>query len=218
MTEPKATSRRPVEATPWPEKLDAHVVSPGPRPRVHGYALQEDLARHYDFGEFLVTALVGTPPSPSWGRAVNMALIILGGGGVDTAAVHVATLARRCGADERSVLETGMLALLEQVSAEAAAPSASSEPTPAALEFHRSLPSEVQDTVGVPTSTVCCHADRVLSAAGLSSPMQRMVARSVARLPTLAAEAMAATRNDVRGYPMQLPNFDYQPPRSDGHD
>jgi len=218
MSESKRSAPRPVEANPWPDKLDAHVVSPGPPPRVHGYALCEDLARHYDFGEFLVTALVGTPPTASWGRAVNMALVVLGGAGVDGAGVHVATLARRCGADDRSALQTGMLGLVEEVSAEVSAPPSDAAATTAALEFHRLLPDDVQGAVGVPVSTVRRHALRVLTEAGLSSPMQQMVALSIARLPTLAAEAMAVPRSDVRGYPMQLPAFDYQPPPGDTHE
>lgn len=220
MSKSDTSAQRPVEATPWPERLDAHVVSPGPRTRVHGYALCEDLARHYDFGEYLVTALVGVPPTPPWGRAVNMALTVLGGVGVDSASVHVATLARRCGADERSTLETGMLGLVEEVASEVTRPPApASAPTESALEFYRSLPDEVQTILGEPTSSLRRYALRLLSEAGLSSPMQQMVAVSVARLPALGAETIAVRRGDVRGYPMQLPNFEYQPPPPrDDHD
>ena len=217
MSEPDAPPARPVEANSWPQKLDAHIVSPTEEPRVHGYSVRDDLARHYDFGEFLLTALVGIPPTPSWGQAVNMALIVLGGAGVDSAGVHVATLARRCGADDRSTLQTGLLGLLEEVSAELAHPSASAV-TASALEFYRSLPDDVQTTLGEPTSPLRPYALRVLAEAGLSSPMQQMVALSIARLPTLAAEAMAVPSGDVRGYPMQLPKFDYQPPSGDGHE
>jgi hypothetical protein len=219
MNESDTSPWRPVEATAWPEKLDAHVVSPGEHPRVHGYALSEDLARHYDFGEYLVTALVGTPPGRSWGRAVNMALIVLGGEGVQSAAVHVATLARRCGADERSTLQTGMLGLLEEVCAELSpAPTSESTPSASALDFYRSLPDEVQRIVGEPTSSLKIFALRVLAEAGLCSPMQQRIALSVARLPTLAAEAMAVPRGDVRGYPTRLPEFDYHRPREDSDD
>ncbi|MBV1857493.1 MAG: hypothetical protein KUG77_03710 [Nannocystaceae bacterium] len=219
MSESKESPPRPVEANSWPDKLDANVVSPGPRPRVHGYALCEDLARHYDFGEFLVTALVGAPPTPCWGRAVNMALIALGGVGVEHASVHVATLARRCGADDRSTLQAGLLSLVEEVTAEVTGPPTTQiPPTAPVLEFHRSLPDEVQVIVGVPTSTLRQHALRVLDEAGISSPMQQMVALSLAQLPTLAAEAMAVSRGDVRGYPMQLPKFDYQPATGGEHD
>lgn len=219
MTESEGPPSSPVETNTWPKKLDAHVVSPGPPLRVHGYALCEDLARHYDFGEFLVTALVGTPPTPAWGEAVNMALVVLSGIGVERTATHVATLARRCGADDRSTLQTGFLGLVEEVSAEVSA-TAPVEPAPtsAALEFHRSLPDAVRSDLPSPESTLRRHALLVLSQAGLSTPMQQMVALSVARLPTLAAETMAVSGGDVRGYPMQLPKFEYQHAEQDEHD
>lgn len=217
MSEPDTPEARPVAANSWPQTLDAHVVSPGPDPRVHGYCLRSDLARHYDFGEFVITALVGVPPTPSWGKAVNMALIVLAGAGVDSAGVHVATLARRCGADDRSTLQTGMLGLVEEVSAEVAHPPASGV-TASALEFYRSLPQDVQTAIGEPACPLRPYALRVLAEAGLSSPMQQMLALSIARLPTLAAEAIAAPSGDVRGYPMQLPKFDYQPPSGNTHE
>ncbi len=112
-----------------------------------------------------------------------------------------------------------MLGLVEEVFAEVTAPRPSpAGATAAAAEFHRLLPKDVQTAVGSPVSTAQHHALQVLTEAGLSSPMQQMAALSVARLPTLAAEAIAVPRGDVRGYPMELPAFDYQPPPVDEHD
>ena len=46
----------PFDREAWPARLAAHVVSPGPEPRLHGYAVAGDLARFY--GAIDVTWLV----------------------------------------------------------------------------------------------------------------------------------------------------------------
>lgn len=199
-------STSPVEDQPWPAKLPAFVTTDGERPRVRGFDLVDDLARHYDFAEFLVTALTGVPPTASWGTAVNMALVALSGASVRRASVHAATVARRCGADDSSVLATGLLGLIEEAASEVACASVGSRD---ACSFRDALPQEVR--ASVPEGpTVESVAFAVLEAAGLKTPLHRMAALCVARLPSLVAEASSVRAGDLQGYPMRLPNFEYQ--------
>ncbi len=55
--------RGPIEDGTWPERLQGHVVDPGPPVRVHGYAAVEDLARHHGFPELTLLAFTGELPS-----------------------------------------------------------------------------------------------------------------------------------------------------------
>ena len=162
-----------VEDHPWPSQLPAHVTMDGTPARVQGFDLVGDLARHYDFGEFVVTALTGNPPDASWGRAINMALIALAAASVRDASVHAATLARRCGADDASILATGMLGLVEEASWRVAGPNVEGGRDSSA--FWNLLPEEVQSAVS-PALTVEAMALAVLESVGLDAPIQRMMA------------------------------------------
>lgn len=200
----------PVEAGPWPSRLPAHALTPGSVPRIHGYALYEDIAVHYDFGEYILLALTGQAPSKAWGRAANLALAVLAASSVADGPVHAATLARRCGADARSVLSTGMAALAEEsFSLLHDAQSPTAEDTKAAATLFDLLDDEVRAAVGPPPSSPRTLALKLLEHAGVIDPLQRMTALCLARLPGLVAEARATASADVRTYPMQLPEFDY---------
>jgi len=197
----------PVEDHAWPSQLPAHVTTDGERPRVQGFDLVGDLARHYDFGEFLVTALTGIPPNASWGRAVNMALVVLAGASVRQASVHAATIARRCGADDASVLATGLLGLVEEASWQLAQPQAAG--THDSAGFWEMLPEEVRSSVPR-ERTVEATALAVLTRSGLDAGIQSMMALCLARLPALVAEVCSVRSGDICGYPMRLPNFEYE--------
>lgn len=204
-----------VAANTWPDTLPAHVVSVEGPPHVHGYDLYGDLATHYDFGEYVITALTGSPPTAELGRAVNMALIALGATTVADASVHAATLARRCGANPKSTLATGLLTLAEEAEGflepGASPPLQDSNAAEAGLSFFRDLPRAIRDELGTAGPTVQSTAQAVLRLAGLDTPLQQLTAIVLARLPALAAETQAVMRGSVRDYPMQLPRFEYEP-------
>jgi len=206
-------STSPVDAHRWPTRLPAHVVAPDHPPRVHGFDLTGDLAQNYDFGEFVVTALTGTPPSNAWGVAVNMALIALGAAGVERASVHAATVARRCGADDASVLATGALGLAEEAVGEVSP--RGRPPTEEGRAFFESLPTEVRMAIEGPNRATEDLALSILEGAGLTTRLQRMAAVCLAKLPTLVAEVSAVRRGDVQSYPMKLPRFSYEDSSSD---
>jgi hypothetical protein len=54
----------PLEDAPFPEKLNARVVTPGANPRVHGYDVEGDLAAHYTSSETMLLCLTGELPEP----------------------------------------------------------------------------------------------------------------------------------------------------------
>ncbi len=217
MSSQKNAPTGPVEAGPWPTRLPAHALTPGAVPRIHGYALHEDIAVHYDFGEYILLALTGRAPSQTWGHAVNLALTVLAASSVADAPVHAATLARRCGADARSVLSTGMSALAEEAfSLLHDDHGTTSEDSKSATALFEQLGDDVRAAVGSPPSSPRALALELLERAGLTDSLQRMAALCLARLPGLVAEARATSSGDVRTYPMQLPEFDYlQDPQTD---
>ncbi len=200
-----------VESNPWPEKLPAHVASEG---TLHGYDVYGDLAVNYDFGEFVVIAITGRPPSRAWGRAANIALVILAHSTIADASVHAASVARRCGADAKSTLATGLIVLTEEAAA-LVNDESPPEDREAVLRTLAELPEDVQTQVGQHHTSVRTLALSILTALGIEDPMQQMSAICMARLPVLAAESHAARPKDLRSYPMQLPRFEYEPPERD---
>ena len=199
----------------WPAKLASHVASAGRPVRVHGYDLHGDLAVHYDFGEYIVLALTGAPPPRQFGAAANIALVALADATVANASVHCATLARRCGADAKGALATGLVALAEEAEHVVASSEEPSQHESAAGELFAALPEEVRRALGAPSSTVRATAIAILRLVGLNDPLQLQAAVSLARMPVMVAETLAVERGDIRDYPMQLPRFDYQPPGVD---
>src|SRR5262245_62268100 len=104
--DPTTVVHGPIEDNPWPSKLTARVVSPGPRPVLHGYDVQGDLAQHYGFGEVLLLALTGTPPDAERGHDFDVALIFLAPISIAEAPVHAASLARLCRAAPSGLVGT----------------------------------------------------------------------------------------------------------------
>lgn len=185
-------------------------MSPGMPSRCHGYDVVADLARNYDFGEYVVIALTGRPPQAHWGDAVNRAMIVLGRVSVADASVHAATLSARCAAPARTVLTIGALGLIEQAHAELDMPCEdTNESSEEAQTLWNSLAAPVRDALGACPSSAHSLALDVLRAVGIEGDTQLTTVLCLARLPALAAEAQAVTAGDLRGYPMQLPDFDY---------
>ena len=210
MSSTQQDPRGPVESGDWPERLPAHVVSPTVPCRVHGYALLDDLGRHYNFGETVFALLTGAPPEAPWGRAVNLAFTALLATTVADAPVHAATLSRRATAPSRAVLAIGMLGLAEQVDALIAQPNAEGDPDADALTLWSLLPSSVRTALGTPPRTAESLALTVLREAGLKCPLRLAAAVCMTRVPALAAEVAAVQPTDLRGYPMRLPDFQYE--------
>lgn len=104
----------PVEAFAFPTELSAHAVAPSERPRLHGYDVQGDLARHYGFGEVVLTALTGEAPPRAIGRAFEAALTFALPAPPSEAPGHASILARLCGASDAAVVSVGAIAAAER--------------------------------------------------------------------------------------------------------
>jgi hypothetical protein len=221
--------RGPLDDVDWPSKLAARVVSPGARPMLHGYDIEEDLARHYSFAEVVLLALTGEPPSPQTGRAFEIALVFASPVAVSEAPSHAAVVARACAASVNQIQSVAAIALSEQ--------------TRVTLEEHRGwlallsgpLPAELpgawrprseeerasvgllrqalQGTIEVPVLAFDPGRTAALLAVfhgcGLRSQERIECALAWARLPLAMAEALATKPGSHLQYPVMLPDIRY---------
>ena len=86
----------------FPARLTARVVTPGERPRVHGYDVEGDLALHYQPTDLLFLLLMGELPTPAVSRAFSVVLMFLAPVSVAHASTHAAVVGRLCGAPASS--------------------------------------------------------------------------------------------------------------------
>ena len=100
------TANGPIEAQQWPERLTARVVTPGDDPRVHGYSIESDLARHYRTTDAFLLALTGELPSDDDGTAFAGAMHFLSATSIAEAPAHAAALARICAATTSAVVNS----------------------------------------------------------------------------------------------------------------
>ena len=92
----------PLDAAEWPEKLTARVVTAGARPRLHGYDVEADLARHYSFTEMVLLSLTGNLPTAQEARAFDVALQFAAPVSVQEAPTHATMVSISLCLSERS--------------------------------------------------------------------------------------------------------------------
>ncbi len=220
----------PIEETAWPDKLKAHVVTPGSRPQIHGYDVEGDLARHYSFAETVLLALTGELPDKATGCAFEMVLIFIASTPVTEAPAHATVLARLCGAKTAGMLGVGAIALAEQAGFLV-------DEHEKLLEWmadgNGDLPYGFTATDDEERSSVKRFGES-LSACGISMPILDMdpsratallfalfkcgirqkeqieTVFIVSRLPCVMAEALDVQPGTFREYPMNLPPFRYE--------
>jgi Citrate synthase, C-terminal domain len=222
----------PLDDAPWPDKLMARVVTPGPRPAIHGYDVEADLAAHYSFAETVLLALTGELPSPERARAFEIALQFLAPSPVNEAPTHAAVVARMCNVMTSAVVGTAAIALAEQARAAVDAHASwigrldSSEPgaldawAPSDDEERRSVRRlrQALDASGATVPRLECDIGRLaaliatLHFAGLKRADQLQAAFVLARLPSTLAEALATPAHSFRDYPVDLPPVRYVEP------
>ncbi|HHH29573.1 MAG TPA: hypothetical protein ENK57_14675 [Polyangiaceae bacterium] len=215
----------PIDEMHVPARLDARVVAPGDAPRLHGYDVQSDLARHYGFAEVALLALTSAAPSREQGLAFNVALGFLCPITVGEAPSHAASLAQLCSAKVSGVSAVAAIGLAEQARFTLAglselrswliggrvgdAPAVESEPSPAVTRFHDCLRAT---GFTVHDADSCLPLDAAIVAAlhdlGLEQSWQIEAAWSMARLPVVLAEAMSREPAELRGYPIRTPEFE----------
>ncbi|RMG17340.1 MAG: hypothetical protein D6729_09010 [Deltaproteobacteria bacterium] len=174
----------PIEDRSWRKWLTARVATAD---RLHGYAVEDDLACHYTPSEVLFLALTGRLPDEACRDRLHRALVQLGHTSIAEAPVHAAVLARLCGAEVGGVLQTGLLALVEQA---------------------RALVSRWRAGEPVP-SLVAAGLDE-LKALGVEDDAQLVTFMVSARIGPLAAEALAHRAGALKSYPMRLPDYVYE--------
>jgi hypothetical protein len=232
MTTVTSELRGPLESADFPETLTARVVTPGGCPRLHGYDVENDLARHYDPSDVLFLSLTGELPAPNVSRALAVVLTFLAPLSIAHASVHAASLARLCGTTTSSTIGVAAIVLAEQarslleehaglltwletggedlplrfrsVDAEDVA---SCERLRAALA---GVGFEVPELLLDPTR--CAALVSVLFRCGLSQRAQLEAAIVAARLPTAVAEALSEKVVDFANYPTNLPRYHYTEP------
>jgi hypothetical protein len=223
----------PVEKNPWPEELRCYVVTPGSDPRLHGYAVEGDLAPHYRLSEVTLLALSGELPSDPQREAFEVAFIFLSALSAAEAPVHAALLAQICGSRSSAVIAVAAVALSERartIVAESralvewlaspekslldAAFTTNSDEERAAVERLR----HALERRGVAIDALTRPLSRMaailatLHFAGLTRTDQLEAALVLASLPTAVAEARMHGVASFRDYPMLLPPFEYEDP------
>jgi hypothetical protein len=223
--------RRPLDEAHWPEKLAARVVAPGPRPAIHGYDVEEDLARHYSFAEMMLLALTAQIPSAEQGKAFEVALQFVCPCTVNEAPTHAAILARVCAGTTSSIQGTAAIALAEQARVRIAEHrswiEALSGPIAGVDDAHRPsndderasvdrLRRAIRGTFAVPALSHDVGRFAAILAVfyecGLRQAEQMECALVLARLPVAVAEALATPAAGYRDYPVHLPPIEYVGP------
>jgi hypothetical protein len=228
--DPSFDLQGPLDVAAFPATLSARVVTPGARPRVHGYDVEGDLARHYGPTDLLLLSLTGELPSPEASAALGVALTFLAPVSVAHASVHGAVLARLCGAIGGSTLGVAAIGLAEQarvlLDEHVALLAWLSAPTGELPAQYRASNDEDRAAVGrleqalmasrfVPPAlaarpTRAAALLIVLFACGLTQRDQLEAAIVCARLPSAVAEALSVKVADFDQYPANLPRYRYQ--------
>jgi len=230
--QPRALARfsGPLEAASFPEKLNGRVVTPGARPRLHGYDVEGDLAVHYGTAELLFLSLTGELPARDAAKLLETALAFLAPVSVAHASTHSAVLARLCGAATSTTIGTAAIGLGEQarvlLDEHVTLLAWLEKPTDALpAEYRTTDPAErasverlatALEKNGVALAVLGLEPTRsaallcALHAAGLTSREQLEAAVVLSRLPTVLAEAFRETVANFRTYPTNLPLFQYE--------
>lgn len=227
----RQSAHGPIESQEWPATLAAHVVEPGTSPRIHGYDVQNDLARHYSPTDIAFLALTSDlPVDAETSRALEVAMTFLAPASVAEPPAHAASLAQICGARPAGVVSVAAVALAEQarvlydehaaiiprlvigsLNGSAKTVASRDDEERAAVQrlrvalgsFTRRVPSLGYD-LRLDTAILA-----VLLACGIRTREQVEVVVTLARLPAACAEAFGWKPGDLRAYPMDLPRFEY---------
>jgi hypothetical protein len=208
----------PLDDATWPDQLTARVVTPGPAPRIHGYDVERDLARHYSWAETLLLTLTGALPSEKRARAFEIALQFLAPAPVNEAPTHATVVARVCNVFTTALVGTAAIALAEQASHAVSAAADAPGPSKDARDEHDSV-ERLRGALrhaGLSVPGIDGDLGRMpailatLRFAGLGSQELQETAIVLARLPCALAEAFAMPTHGYRDYPVQLPEIRYQ--------
>lgn len=217
----------------FPARLTAHVVEPAADPRIHGYAVEADLARNVGLLDVCWLALIGELPTPTEREALTAALILLAPLHVGEAPAHAGVLARVAGAPDEVVPAIAVVALGQRIAAELRglaalfawlrepagpppAPAVLADPTADQRERHRRLAAASARWFGPdralpvdPVLTREATAYALLHRLGVGDPLRLQAFATWARLPVVLAEAAHAVPGAVTEYASDLPPYRY---------
>jgi hypothetical protein len=214
----------------FPDQLTARVVTPGARPRLHGYDVEDDLAKHYSPTDLAFLSLTGELPTAEVAAAFGVALVFLVPVSIAHASVHGASLARLCGATTSAVLGVTAIGLAEQarslLAAHAELLSWLEKKDGALPEAFRARTSEDREAVDRLRAALavtgfgglelepCPSRDAalimLLHAVGIRRGSQLEAAIVAARLPAAMAEALTGKVVNFNHYPINLPRYEYE--------
>jgi hypothetical protein len=207
----------PLDDFDWPDKITARVVSPGPRPRIHGYDVEGDLARHYSFADTVLLALTGELPSEAQVTAFDVVMQFLAPAPVNEGPAHAAVIVRICNVLTSAIVGTAAVTLGEQARAIVEGEQAARAETPeerasverlrGALRGRGVLVPTIEYDIGRTAALIA-----TLRFAGLERAEQIEAAFVLARLPAAVAEAFATPSHSYREYPVDLPAVRYTEP------
>jgi hypothetical protein len=216
----------------FPDVIKARVVTVGANPRVRGYDVESDLARHYGTVDLTLLALTGELPSDVMRRAFEVASLFLAPLPVNEAATHAAMVAKLFGAKSTSVVAVAAIGVAEHArtvldehaplldalkAKDAELPPqlhAQSDEDRAAVQHLRDvLPRELEVPALTQDPTRTAAVLAVLYACGLRRREQLEAAIVHARLPCVLAEALAERATNFANYPINLPHFSYRSPQ-----
>ena len=224
------TPTGPVEAGKWPDRLMARALSPSDPPRLWGYDVHQDLARHYRFSEVLWLAATGeVPEAARQAEVLECVLIFLAPVTVAEAPAHAATIANLCKSSLASVVSVGALTLAQQGQwvlnhhaelwpwGEApqfpAALRGAPEDGPAVARLEAALARLGRESRIFRESPALVTAGlAVLFELGFTEPRQLLSLWMSCKLPCVLAEAFAAPAGRLNEYPLDLPRFEYEAP------
>jgi hypothetical protein len=231
MTAPQFSG--PLESGEFPEQLTARVITPGAKPRVHGYDVEGDLARHYGATDLVLLSLTGELPSDAARAAFEVAWLFLAPVSVAHSGPHATVLARLCGATTSSMLGVAAIGLAEQArelvteheelfsclrSKAQLLPTRYQSQEPAARASVERLQRALFGSgLVVPVLKQSPTRDAallsVLFACGLKRATQLQAAIVLARLPSALSEGFAERATNFGNYPINLPPFVYEESR-----
>lgn len=222
----------PIEQTPWPAQLVGHVASPEPTPRIHGYDVEDDLARHYNHTERVLLTITGELPDAAAAGAAEVALAFLAPAPVSLAPAHTALVARLCGASSSALVGIAAVTLGEQARAEVqqqaelldwlagprqpqlpACALATDEQQRASVRRIRRALQQRNVADALPRDADLNRSAALLALlffCGLRSEEQLVTFEVIARLPCVMAEALCYAPRQFKDYPMDLPEFAYE--------
>lgn len=222
----------PFDRESWPARLTANVVSPGPEPRIHGYAVSADLARFAGIADVAWLTLRGELPTADQRAAFETAIVMLAPVHVGQAPAHAALLSRISGATPNATVSIGAvglgelsrhertelaawLAWLDAPAGDVPACARLDAPSADALAAQHVLDRQLRGWFGVDGGlpsvalTRVAIAYAILHRLGLRAPLVVDALTTWARLLVVTAEAAFAQVGAIRQYPARLPDYRY---------